>query len=259
MVERNNQANFIRVPISNLCISNAEWFSYLYDEKGRKIEYTDITGSETFYKYDDKGHLIYSQTSNQIKKYETFYKYDNEGRLINKTFHNIVPNFDQIISYVYKENKIKQESEYRDGKLRYLTTTVFDDKGRIVEEEILEFNKPKILTTKVRKPPGKTVYKYKDEKREREILKYNPDGFLQIKETTFYDEKGNEIRIESEYFNEVFNPKTQTKTVEKFARINKVEYDSNSNWIKKQEFMPSQTGDGLIPTSFKLERVITYY
>ncbi|MGI8494029.1 MAG: RHS repeat domain-containing protein [Pyrinomonadaceae bacterium] len=232
-------------------------FTYRYDEKGKKVEYTDLTGSKTFYEYDAKGDLTYSQTSNQTRRSEIFYKYDNEGRLIIRTFHNTVLNLDQTISYVYKD-KIKQESEYGDGKLRYVTTTVSDDEGRIVEEEILEFNKPKIRTTKMYPIPGKVVYKYDDEKRLKEILKYNPEGFLLMKETTFYNEKNNESKIEREYFKEVLDSKTEAKSLETSASITKIEYDSEGNWIEKKDFISSKTGNTLIITS-SFERIITYF
>lgn len=250
---------------------------YTLDDTGRRVEYivyesNGSVGTRFVYKYDPKGNLTdeewYPHTGQLGGR--TLYIFDERGNQTTQASYN----GDGVLHW---KNSSKYDDEgnrtewlqYQGNTFRYKITSSYDSKGRILENETLEFNSTPGVFTSHAPEPGKVVYTYDDEKRTKEVATYSPDGTLKGKVAYAYDERGNEIGLTM--FNGDGSPKNleiqfydarQTGSPPRGTlsgrSLMKIEYDSHGNWTKKTRLIQSEKGGP--PQAYSAElRVITYY
>ncbi len=232
---------------------------YRLNEEGRRVEYTvfesdGTVGTRFVYKYDARGNLTEEQWylhTGQLggRLVSTF---DERGNQTSQASYLA----DGALSWKniskFDENGNRTETtQYLGGTLRYKVLSRYDSKGRILENETIEFNRvPGTLSPTHSPEPGKVVYTYDDDKRTKEAATYDMDGTLKGKIVYAYDERKNEIGLT------VFNTDGSTKNGQ--TRLVNTEYDSHGNWTRKTYLTQPEKGGQ--PQAYHAElRVITYY
>ncbi|HMJ26842.1 MAG TPA: hypothetical protein VK475_13475, partial [Pyrinomonadaceae bacterium] len=221
-------------------------FIYLYNQAGKKIEeqtffHTGASGGKTLHQYDGAGReteTVYYDRNGAVGWKQNF-KYDNRGRRI------------ELI-------------QYNGEVLRYRINTSYDDKGRPLAVETIEFNGTPGGYTSHSPVPGKVIYIYDDEKMTKEVSSYNAAGVLTGRIIYTYDEKGGEIgRREldadgaSKYQEIGWYQNHQLVRRSRGDALTRIDYDAHGNWINKTYFLTQQSGE---PEAYRTEyRTIVYY
>ena len=232
---------------------------YTLNGDGRRIEYivfesNGSVGTRFVYKYDTRGKRIEEQWYAHTGKLggRTVYTFDENGNETSLTSYQPdgTPGFKNISKYDSNGNKT-ESLQYHGNPLRFKILYTYDSKGRILEQETLEFNSPPgALLTSHGPEPGKVVYTYDDDKRTKEVATYDVDGTLKAKITYAYDERENEVGLKQ------LNADGSLKNGE--SQITNIEYDSYGNWTRKTRLIQSEKGGQ--PQAFHAQRrVITYY
>lgn len=260
--------------IADKTLSKPQKNVYKLDDKGNVIEYTvyqfdGSIGTRFLYKYDAKGNktdeTIYAWNGARIGKLLS--TYDEAGHLLTQVSYNgdDTISWKTVNTYNTKGNKT-EATQYISGVLKYRVTFNYDDKGRIVEQETFEYNKPpNSLRTSHAPEPGRIVYTYNDKERTKETETYKEDGALKDRMVYQLDERGNEVGLT--IFNADGSPRNTDvywydngKLLRSLSGLGstKFEYDSKGNWIKKvYRIQPAETGE---PEAYNAEyRDITYY
>ncbi|MEK6334415.1 MAG: hypothetical protein AABM67_05655 [Acidobacteriota bacterium] len=221
-------------------------FVYLYDQAGRKLEeqvfyHTGAAGGRTVHKYEaDKEIETIGYDPDGSVAWKQVFKYDSRGRQI------------ELI-------------QYRGHTLRYRILSEYDDKGRIIKQETLEFNATPGLHISHAPVPGKVTYEYDDQKRTKEVTRYDADGTLKERLVYAYDEKGSQIQLRafdsggaSRHQEIGWYGKDQKFHMFKGQLFDKFEYDSHGNWVRKISSLLKS--DSNQPEPYGTEyRTITYY
>lgn len=197
-------------------------FTYQYDARGNKLEHnmyawTGQSMGRLVYTYDEAGHQL-TETS-----------YDRDNAVAWKS----------VNSYDSKGHHTEW-AQYQKGVLRYKRLFKYDHKGRLEEEETLEFNAPPNMHSSHAPVPGKIVYTFDDKQRSKEIATYESNGALKSREVQTLDEHGNQVsRV---FFNANGSPRnteisfydknTLTETLAGKSQT-EIQYDSHGNWTKK--------------------------
>ena len=225
-------------------------FVYKYDAKGNKIEYrnyyhTGALGGKTIFTYNDDGEMT-SQIS-----------YQGENSLSGKSV------------FLYdKKQRTEQTIIYQGETLRYKILFLMDDKGRIIQQETLEFNAIPNQWTSHAPEPGKIVFIYDDDRKTKEEIKFNKNSFAE-KSVKFTYDKDNEIeRVWYESggsFDEIMQSKDKTLAAQRKLRgifkgqiTYQYEYDAQGNWTKKTRLYKSQENEQSKPQSAEY-RIISYH
>jgi len=246
---------------------------YTLDEKGRRREYkvyeSDGTlGSRFVDVYDEVGNKIEEQFFYHTGAMggKTVRAYDDRGNEIRTIYYDKDKNIASRNESVYNADGRRTEwIQYYGDTLRYKIFHKYDEKGRVVEAETLEFNAPPDVWTDHAPVPGKVVTIFDDEKRTREVASYGVDGAL--KERTVYssDDKGNQVGL-SQYKADGTLKETVISSYDKGklvgtlsgTALNEYEYDSHGNWTKRiHKIQPGGSGKAM---AWSAEyRTITYY
>ncbi|CAN5344360.1 hypothetical protein BH10ACI2_BH10ACI2_08510 [soil metagenome] len=252
---------------------------YTLDERGRRTEYRVLeadgsSASRFVYEYDLRGNKIaesyYSHTGESIGK--LVFVYDGAGNEISRA--SLPPNSAGGWKSDKKYDKAGRPIEwrqYQNGKLRYKISSAYDEKGRVLSQETVEFNplQPPNLTPTHSPIPGKIAYTYDDKKRTEEVTTYVQDGSLTDRVVYTYDEKGNEIGIRRfnssgssvttafQFYSELANSQGTFLGSLSGQSLCEFEYDSAGNWTKKTFLIQGENGDNPQPYRAEL-RVITY-
>ena len=221
-------------------------FIYLYNQAGEKIEeqtffHTGAFGGKTLHQYDSAGsetETVYYDRNGAVGWKQNF-KYDNRGRRI------------ELI-------------QYSGEVLRYRIHTSYDDKGRPLAVETIEFNATPGVYITHSPVPGKVIYVYDDEKMTKSVSSYNATGVLTGRTIYAYDEKGGEIgRRElnadgsSKYQEISWYQNNQLVRGLRGDSVTRIDYDAHGNWINKTYFLAQQSGE---PEAYRSEfRTIVYY
>ena len=232
---------------------------YRLNEQGRKVEYivfesNGIVGTRFVYKYDAKGNLTEEQWYAHTGKLggTTVNIFDEKGNQTSQTSYQEggALNWKVISKYDDKGNKTEL-LQHHGNTLKYKVLYSYDSKGRILETEIVEFNRiPGTISSTHAPEPGKVVYTYDDDKRTKEVATYDVDGTLKGKVAYAYDEQKNEVG------RTVFNADGSLKNGA--SQLINIEYDSHGNWTRKTRLSQSEKGGQPQPYYAEL-RVITYY
>ena len=247
-----NKGNLVEREVFEDDGSRSTRFVYEYDAKGNKIEYryyhhTNVLGGKIVYVYNNNAGLLSQTYSN------------GDGALIWK--------------HLYIVNDKGQEIEdktYIGETLKYQVQFVYDDKGRVLQQDTSEFNTLPNQGAGSHSPePGKVVFIYDDKAKTKEEIKFNKNGFLEKADLHVYDEKGSEIeRVWYESggsFNDVIQSKDKTPAAQRKLRgifkwkiTYRYEYDTQGNWTKKTRWYQSQENETAKPQSAE-HRIISYY
>lgn len=232
---------------------------YTLNDEGRRVEYIVFESNGSIdtrfvYKYDAKGHLIEEQWyahTGQLggRLVSTFDERDNQT---SQKSYRADGTLDWENTSKYDDQGNKTEwLQYSGNTLRYKIVFRYDDKGRILEKQTVEFNSaPNVLRPSHAPEPGKVVYTYDDDQRTQEVSTYEPDGRLKEKLAYAYDERKNEVGRTT------MNADGSPKNSESYSID--IEYDSHGNWTRKTRLIQSETGKE--PQAVHAElRVITYY
>jgi hypothetical protein len=232
---------------------------YKLNEEGRKVEYivfesNGSVGTRFVYKYDAKGNLTEQQWYAHTGKLggRMVYTFDEKGNEISQTNYLADGTLDWKNISKYDSNGNRTELLQHQGNiLRYKILYSYDSKGRILEKETAEFNRPPgALPTSHAPGPGKVVYTYDDEKRTKEVATYDVDGTLKGKVAYAYDERKNEVGMTG------FDADGSLKNGD--TQLIDIEYDSHGNWTRKTRLIQSEKGGQ--PQAYHAQlRVITYY
>ena len=128
--------------------------TYNYDDKGREVEslitlsFQGINGSAELRitkEYDQKGNIIEEKNYNNHNKLSSkgIYTYDERGNKIKEIFINLdskKPEEKNIYIYDKNNNKIEVQ-EYISENLSEKTIIKYDEKGNILEKDLIDFNK----------------------------------------------------------------------------------------------------------------------
>jgi hypothetical protein len=232
---------------------------YTLNEEGRKVEYilfesNGSIGTRWVYKYDAKGNLTEEQWYDHTGRLggRLVSTFDEKGNQTSETSYQGDGALSSKTISKFDDNGNKTEViQYQGDTLRYKIRYSYDTKGRILEQEIVEFNRlPNALPTSHAPEPGKMVYTYDDDKRTKEVATYDVDGTLKGKVAYAYDERQNEVEQTA------FNADGSLKNGD--ILFTNLEYDSHGNWTRKTRLI--QTEKGGPPQANHAElRVITYY
>ncbi|PYS74368.1 MAG: hypothetical protein DMF69_01925 [Acidobacteria bacterium] len=251
---------------------------YNLDEEGRKVEYIvfeskGTVGTRFIYKYDPKGNLIeehwYGYTG--VLGGKTVNTFDENGKQTAQASYSGdgTLNWKTISKYDFQGNRTEW-IQYEGEILRYKVTSSYDSKGRIQENETVEFNGNPNVRASHAPEPGKVVYTYDDGKRTKDVATYGVDGTLKNRLVYTYDERGNEIgrtefsgdgspkNFEIQFFDNVNDPGSALRGIVSGRALMNIEYDSKGNWTRKTRLIQSEKGGP--PQAYHSElRVITYY
>ncbi len=232
---------------------------YRLDQEGRRIEYIVFEsdgsiGTRFVYKYDAKGNLSEEQWYAHTGQLggTMVYTFDEKGNQTSQAGYLADGALSSKSISKYDGNGNKTEwLQYHGNTLRYKILYSYDSKGRILEQETVEFNRaPGALPPSHSPEPGKVVYTYDDDKRTAEVATYELDGTLKGKVTYTYDERKNEVG------RTVINADGSVKNGG--SQCMNIEYDSHGNWTRKTRLIQSEKGGQ--PQAYHAElRVITYY
>ena len=231
---------------------------YKLNEEGRRVEYTvfESDGSVAtrfVYKYDTKGNLIEEQwfAHTGLLGGTTVNTFDEKGNQTSQANYqgDGTLNWKHISKFDANGNKT-ESVQYHGDTLRYKFVYSYDSKGRVLEQEISEFNGIPGTYISHAPEPGKLIYSYDDDKRTKEVATYNVDGTLKEKVVYAYDEQKNEVG------QRWLNVDGSLKNGE--TRSINIEYDSHGNWTRKTRLIQSDKGGEPQP-HYAERRVITYY
>jgi hypothetical protein len=232
---------------------------YKLNEEGRKVEYIVFASQGSVdtrfvYKYDAKGNLIEQQWYAHTGQLggRLVYTFDEKGNETSQTSYQADGSVSWKSISEYDDNGNKTEwIQYQGNSLKYKILFSYDSKGRVLEKETAEFNRPPNALPPSHSPePGKVVYTYDDDKRTKEETTYNVDGTLKEKVAYAYDERKNEVG------RTVFNADGSVKNGD--ALLMNIEYDSHGNWTRKTRLIQSEK-DGQPQAVHAELRVIAYY
>ena len=232
---------------------------YRLNEEGCRVEYTVFesngsVGTRFVYKYDAKGNLTEQQWYAHTGQLggRLVYSFDEKGNQTSQTSYqgDGALGWKSISKYDANGNRTEW-LHYEGNTLKYKILFSYDSKGRILEQETVEFNSiPGTLRPTHSPEPGKVVYTYDDDKRTKEVATYEVDGTLKEKVAYTYDERKNEVGRTA------FNADGSPKNGE--TRLINIEYDSHGNWTRKTRLIQSEKDGQPQPYHAEL-RVITYY
>ena len=254
-------------------LSQPQKSSYKYDEKGNVVEFvyyqSDGTlGGRFLYKYDAKGNkleeIIYSWNGTRIGK--LLNTYDEAGNHLTQTSYNEDDSISwkSVNTYNARGHKIEWVQAIA-GIVRYRVTYNYDDKNRLVEQEIFEYNQTPNLRSSHAPEPGKILYSYNDKERVKEVAVYDEGGSLKEKTIYLLDERGNEVGRRAFKADGSPNPTAvhwydKSKLLRTLSGIEttRYEYDSRGNWVRKVRLI--QPADAREPEAYSIEyRDITYF
>lgn len=227
-------------------------FVYKYDERGNEIEYrnyhhTGAFGGKTVSAYNDNGDLIsqISYKNDNTINWKNLYAVDERGQKIEQTIYN--------------------------GEiLKYKILFRYDERGRILQRETLEFNiLPNVLPPSHSPMPGKVVFIYDDKNKTVEEIKFDMNGAAEEASISKYDDKNNLIEnIRYKYdgsYKEIIGAKEKTPAERKKLggifqgkTIYQYEYDIQGNWTKRSRLVQSLENEEP-KLSGAEHRVIKYY
>jgi hypothetical protein len=247
-----DNGNTIERKIFNSDGGLTDLITYKYDKNGNEVEEANFTASGSLRwryvsTYDERGnqtgHISYRENDSVERKFESVF--DDRGNRI------------RCIDYL-------GDMPVRKGIFKY------DEKRRILEEEITEVNRIRNFPELALRDPGKVVYTYDDEKRTKEVASYEPDGSLKEQVIYTYDEKGNEIgkamfkadgspnNPDITFYDDDFKEPGR-RVVGSLTGVSLVEYkyDSRGNWTRETRLV--QPGNGAPRPYHAVEQVITYH
>lgn len=251
---------------------------YILDDRGNRIEYkvydSDGTLASRFtYKYDAQGNKIeegfYYHTGQFGGK--SVYTYDEWGNQTSQTSYGAdgVINWKTVSTYDAQGNRTEW-LQYQRDTLRYKVISMYDEKGRIVENGTIEFNAIPNVRVSHAPEPGKVVYTYNDEKGTKEVFTYKPDGVLKDRMIYTYDSRRNEVGramfkadgspndFVIRFYDNIYEPESKFRGSLSGKSLVEFEYDSHGNWTKKTYLI--QSGKNGKPQPYRAEeRIITYY
>jgi hypothetical protein len=232
---------------------------YKLNEEGRKVEYIVFASdgridTRFVYKYDAKGNLIEQQWYAHTGQLggRLVYTFDEKGNETSQTSYHADGSVSWKSFSKYDVNGNKTEwNHYNGTSLKYKILYRYDGKGRVLEKETAEFNRPPNFLSSSHSPEaGKVVYTYDDDKRTKEVTTYNVDGTVKEKVAYSYDERKNEVGRTA------FNADGSVKNGD--ALVMNIEYDSHGNWTRKTRLIQLEK-DGQHQAVHAELRVITYY
>ncbi len=286
----------------------AEKLVYIYDTRGRNIGYEEFSATldktltiprKHTYTLDDSGnrveYRVYDSDGTLASRFT--YKYDAKGNKIEESFYYHTGQFGGKIVYTYDErgNQTSQTSygadgatnwktistydsqgnrtewiQYQRDMLRYKVISTYDEKGRMLDNETIEFNAIPNVSVSHAPVPGKVIYTYNDERRTKEVATYKPDGILKDRVIYAYDVKGNEVGramfkadgspndLVIQFYDNIYEPGSKFRGRLSGKSLVEFEYDAHGNWTKKTYLI--QSGKDSKPQPYRAEeRVITYY
>lgn len=250
---------------------------YILDERGNKIEYkvyeSDGTTAIRFtYKYDAKGNKIEEGFYYHTGRFggKTVYTYDESGNQTGQTSYGAdgAVNSRTVTKFDGKGN-VTERLQYQGDTLRYKFIFSYDEKGRVLESETIEFDAGPSRWSHA-PVPGKVVYAYDDEKRTKEVASYTPDGTLKDHVIYSYDHKGNEVGRAAfkrdgspdytvlQFYDNTYEPGSKFRGSLSGESLAEFAYDSRGNWTKKIYLL--QPDKGAKPQPYRAEeRIITYH
>jgi len=211
--------------------------------------------STTFYTFNDAGNQIEKtieemDESNQKVITKTTYKYNTDGNIIES---NTMQGGKLTDKNIYKYNEKGYLTEYfvynPDGSISNRFVYKNDANGNRVEE---------VQYLSDGSSMGKYTYKYDDKGNKIEWNSYNQDGSLFSKTYFKYDGKGNMVENGSYMNGKVSNKYTvkydsNGNIIEQInyddsgkpymKRINKYNFDTNSNWTRNIEYFNDNPSD----------------
>jgi hypothetical protein len=252
-------------------------YIHKFDDNGNMIEriVTESGGSLTarfVYKYDARGNKIeernYYHTGALGGK--IIFTYNDDKKITSQTYYQGENSLSGKSVFIYnKKQNTEQTIIYQNETLRYKILFSMDDKGRILQKETSEFNAVPNQWTSHAPEPGKVIFIYDDERKTKEEIEFNTNGFMERASLYAYDEKDNEIeRIWYESgssFDEIMQSKDKTLAAQRKLRgifkgkiIYRYEYDAQGNWTKKTRLYQSQENEQPKPQSAEY-RIISYH
>ncbi len=223
---------------------------YTYDDKGQKIAQSRIADSGAYhvritYAYNPAEQLtemaVYYSEVLEEKHLKT---YDGGGKLVKEVSLSYqFSGHNSTVEYVYDKSGRVAETRVDTEILWSKVQTRYDAKGRVAQREtFMGYKKPNVFQSHGPEP-GKVVFRYNERGQVLEEAFYAPDGRLNHKTVSTYNEVGN--LIEQVY-------------VRKGSDDLKVsyEYDLQGNWVKKMQPDTDHTGRKYIYIQY---RTITYY
>lgn len=205
-----------------------------YNEDGNILEYLSY-GNNGFQK-DNEISLLDNLT----------YKYDERGYLteiLSQVEHIMAPS-----KWVYKNDRYGYEVEmnayFKDGSLSYKSTSKYDAKGNMVEQnwnegketskQICTYDTENNLIERNEYYNGseisslQTTYKYDDKGNATEFMAVNANVHFYTRETYEYDAKGNKIAITS------YDTSGKASAISNYKYIN---LDSAGNWGRQDCYL----------------------
>jgi hypothetical protein len=251
---------------------------YVLDDNGNTIELKffdsdgDLTDLTT-YTYDTKGNKIeeaHLTASGQLRR-RYVSTYDERGNQTGQI------SFGDNDSVERKDESVFDDSGNRIESLAYLggmpirkAVYKYDEKRRILEEEITEVNSIPNFPELALRDPEKVVYTHDDEKRTKEVASYEPDGSLKERVIYTYDEKGNEIgkamfKADGSpknpdilfYDDDIGEPGRRVIDSVTGKTLTEFEYDSRGNWTRETRLVQPENDKSR--RYHAVERVITYH
>jgi hypothetical protein len=207
-----------------------------YDSKGTVIQKTGKLGSSGIMVTDNYANGVHTGTNmtgadGKIMEQQT-YKNDEKGRMIGIAHSDKSGTILSKTSIKYNEKGEKiEEVEFKDEKVNRRDSFKYDNKGRLVEEDV-----------SVNDYPVKTLYKYNLAGKVIEKKRF-ADGILKERLTMKYDDMGNDIE-DDRYDGKDSLTDSYITTYENF--------DKQHNWLKRNEFTGGKISD-------ITERKIEYY
>ncbi|HST53316.1 MAG TPA: hypothetical protein VLJ61_14995 [Pyrinomonadaceae bacterium] len=248
---------------------------YTLDYAGRTLEYDvfDSDGSPAsrfIYKYDGKGNKTDEEfySWNGYRTGKLSYAYDDNGHLLTETSYerDDAVSWQNVNTYDAQGNKA-ESAQYQHGTLRYKFLYKYDAKGRVREEETMEFNAPSNMHVSHAPEPGKVVTVYDDEKGTKTVTYYDERGVFKNKAAYSTDGRGNDAGVRmfnadgSQKDSEIYWYEEGTLKLQRKLSGTpsiKYEYDSHGNWTRKTYLI--QPADSEKPEAYQAEyRDITYY
>ncbi|HEV2912362.1 MAG TPA: hypothetical protein VGX92_03500 [Pyrinomonadaceae bacterium] len=251
---------------------------YTLDDRGNRVEYkvyeSDGTPASRFtYKYDTKGNKIEEGFYYHTGRFggKIVYAYDERGNQTSQISYNAngTLNWKNVSTFDEKGNRTEW-IQYQGRALRYKVISRYDERGRILVNETIEFNAIPNVSISHAPVPGKVVYVYDDEKRTKEVATYEPDGTLKDRVVYTYDAKGNQVGQAMfkadgspndpviQFYDDINEPGSRFRGSLSGKSLIELEYDSDGNWTKKTYLIQSRKDSKPQPYRAE-ERVITYY
>ena len=224
--------------------------TYTYDDKGQKIAQSRFADNGAYheriiYAYNPAGQLTeMAAYYSEVLKEKHLKTYDGGGKLLKEESVSYqFSGHNSTVEYLYDKSGRLIERRVDTEILWSKVQTRYDAKGRVAQREtFMRYKKPNVFQSHGPEP-GKVVFRYNDRDQVLEEAFFAPDGRLNHKTVSTYNEVGN--LIEQLY-------------VRKGSDDLKVsyEYDLQGNWVKQMQPDTDHTGRKYI---YIQHRAITYY